>query len=164
MMLSVYLCRFLNSYYLIVYLILIEYYQEVKKTRNQENWWKDIDMAKNKGQTPEQKRLTISSKRQITIPQKFYTELGFEKDAVCTMGDGFLVIQPARKETDGDFAEQILAELIVEGYSGQELLAEFKKRQSNIRPAIESLLKEAKTVAQGNGEYYTYDDVFGREN
>ena len=100
----------------------------------------------------------------ITIPQKFYVELGFEKDAVCTMGDGFLVIQPAKKEIDGEFAEQILAELIVEGYSGQELLNEFKNRQAKIRPAIETLLEEAKAVAQGKGEYYTYDDIFGNED
>ena len=110
-----------------------------------------------------QKRVTITSKRQFTIPQKFYAELGFDKDAVCTMGDGFLVIQPVRKETEGEFAEQILAELIVEGFSGQELLKEFKKRQAKIRPAIEKLLEEASAVAKCSGEYYTYDDVFTTE-
>lgn len=109
---------------------------------------------------PTQKRVTISSKRQFTIPQKFYVDLGFDKDAICTMGDGFLVIQPAKKEESGEFAEQILTELIVEGFSGQELLEEFRKRQAKIRPAIEDLLKEAKEIAQGNGEYYTYDEVF----
>ena len=117
-------------------------------------------MAKKDNKTPIQKRVTISSKRQFTIPQKFYTELGFDKEAVCTMGDGFLVIQPVRKEINGEYAEQILADLIVEGYSGQELLIEFKKRQSNIRPTIEAMMKEAKAIAQGNGDYYTYDDLF----
>ena len=117
-------------------------------------------MAKKDNKTPIQKRVTISSKRQFTIPQKFYTELGFDKEAVCTMGDGFLVIQPVRKGINGEYAEQILADLIVEGYSGQELLIEFKKRQSNIRPAIEAMMKEAKAIAQGNGDYYTYDDLF----
>ena len=121
-------------------------------------------MSTSTKRAPIQKRVTITSKRQFTIPQKFYAELGFEKDAVCTMGDGFLVIQPAKKEIDGEFAEQILAELIVEGYSGQELLNEFKNRQAKIRPAIETLLEEAKAVAQGKGEYYTYDDIFGNED
>jgi bifunctional DNA-binding transcriptional regulator/antitoxin component of YhaV-PrlF toxin-antitoxin module len=109
---------------------------------------------------PTQKRVKITSKRQFTIPQKFFIDLGFDKDAICTMGDGFLVIQPAKNEDSGEFAEQILTELIVEGFSGQELLDEFKKRQAKIRPGIESLLKEAKEIAQGTGEYYTYDDVF----
>lgn len=108
---------------------------------------------------PTQKRVKITSKRQFTIPQKFFIDLGFDKDAICTMGDGFLVIQPAKNEDSGEFAEQILTELIVEGFSGQELLDEFKKRQAKIRPGIESLLKEAKEIAQGTAEYYTYDDV-----
>ena len=114
--------------------------------------------------TPIQKRVTITSKRQFTIPQKFYVDLGFEKDAICTLGDGFLVIQPASKVSDGEFAEQILSDLISEGYSGTELLDEFRKRQAKIRPAVEALLDEAKAVAEGNGEYYKYDDIFGSED
>ena len=112
---------------------------------------------------PIQKRVKITSKRQFTIPSKFYIDLGFESDAICTMGDGFLVIQPSKSMSEGEYAEQILSELIVEGLSGQDLLIEFKKRQSKIRPAIEEILKEAKEIAKGNGEYYTYDDVFGNK-
>ena len=110
---------------------------------------------------PTQKRVTITSKRQFTIPQKFYVDLGFAKDAICTMGDGFLVIQPAKNVDSGEFAEQILAELIVEGFSGQELLNEFKKRQSKIRTSIQTIIKKKKKIANNTSEYYTYDDVFG---
>ena len=57
---------------------------------------------------PEQKRVTITSKRQFTIPQKFYSELGFDRAAVCTMGEGMLIIQPAANVSGGgEFAEQI---------------------------------------------------------
>lgn len=111
--------------------------------------------------TPEQKKVTISSKRQFTIPQKFFTELGFDREAVCTLGNGMLIIEPARSENGGEFAEQILSDLISEGYSGQELLAEFKSRQSKVRPAVEKMLKVAKDAANGIGEYYSYEDVFG---
>ena len=111
---------------------------------------------------PEQKRVTITSKRQFTIPQKFYTELGFDRDAVCTMGDGMLVIQPVSHVSGGgEFAEQILSDLIAEGFSGQELLDEFKTRQAKVRPAVEALLEAAKAAASGTGEYSTYDDIFG---
>ncbi len=109
----------------------------------------------------EQKRVTISSKRQFTIPQKFYTELGFGREAVCTLGDGMLIIEPAMPENGGAFAEQILADLIDEGYSGRELLSEFKKRQSKVRPAVEAMLKAAKDASNGIGDFSTYDDVFG---
>ena len=110
---------------------------------------------------PEQKRVTISSKRQFTIPQKFFTELGFDREAVCTMGDGMLIIEPAREASGGEFAEQILSDLIAEGYNGQELLSEFKARQYKIRPAVEKMLEAARNAVNGSGEYYTYDDIFG---
>ena len=110
---------------------------------------------------PEQKKVTISSKRQFTIPQKFFTELGFDREAVCTLGNGMLIIEPARPENGGEFAEQILSDLIAEGYSGQDLLAEFKSRQSKVRPAVEKMLKTAKDAANGIGEYYSYEDIFG---
>ena len=113
---------------------------------------------------PEQKRVTITSKRQFTIPQKFYSELGFDREAVCTMGDGMLIIQPASHVSGGgEFAEQILTDLIAEGFSGQELLDEFKTRQAKVRPAVEAMLEAAKATASGTGEYSTYDDIFGSE-
>ena len=113
------------------------------------------------GITPEQKKVTISSKRQFTIPQKFYTALGFDREAVCTLSDGMLIIEPARSESGGEFAEHILSDLIAEGYSGQELLSEFRSRQSKVRPAVEKMLNAAKDAVNGIGEYYSYDDVFG---
>ena len=114
--------------------------------------------------SPEQKRVTISSKRQFTIPQKFFVDLEFDREAVCTKGDGMLIIQPAENRSGGgEFAEQILTDLIAEGFSGQELLDEFKSRQAKVRPAVESILEAARAVAHGEGEYSTYEDIFGSE-
>ena len=112
---------------------------------------------------PEQKRVKITTKRQFTIPQKYYTELGFDKDAICAMGDGFLILYPAAHASSGEFAEQILADLIAEGYSGTELLDEFKLRQAKVRPAVEAMLEAAKAVAHGEGEYSSFNDIFGSE-
>ena len=111
----------------------------------------------------EPKRVTITSKRQFTIPQKFYTELGFDREAVCAVRDGMLLIKPVSSAPGGEFAEQILAELIAEGYSGTELLAEFKSRQAKMRPAVEAMLQDAKAAACGEGAYSTYDEIFGPE-
>lgn len=113
---------------------------------------------------PEQKRVTITSKRQFTIPRKFYSELGFDREAVCILGDGMLIIRPAAPESGGEFAEQILADLIAEGYSGSELLKEFKIRQAKVRPAVEVMLEAAKAAAEGVGEYSAYDDIFESED
>ena len=58
------------------------------------------------------------------------------------------------------FEKQTLADLIAEGVSSDDLLIEFKSRQSRIRSSVMAVLEEAKQVAQGNGEYYTYEDIF----
>ncbi|HIS46124.1 MAG TPA: AbrB/MazE/SpoVT family DNA-binding domain-containing protein [Candidatus Scybalocola faecigallinarum] len=110
------------------------------------------------------KILSISSKRQITIPQKFYQALGFGDEAECVVRGDELVIRPVKTVSGGEFAEQILAELIAEGLSGEKLLSEFKSRQAQIRPAVEAMLSDAEDVAAGKGEFATYDDVFGMED
>lgn len=112
----------------------------------------------------EQKRVTITSKRQFTIPHKYYTELGFAREAVCIKRDGYLIIRPAAPESGGEFAEQILADLIAEGYSGPELLSQFRARQAKVRGAVEVLLEEARLAAKGEGEYSTYDEIFESED
>lgn len=63
---------------------------------------------------PEKKQVTITSKRQFTIPQKFFTELGFDRSAVCYVSDGKLIIEPVTPISGGEFAEQILKELTLD--------------------------------------------------
>ena len=111
----------------------------------------------------DRKIVSISSKRQITIPQKFYDALQFGDEAECVVRGNELVIRPARVNSGGEFAEQILADLIANGLSGDELLREFKAAQAKVRPAIEAMISEADEVASGNGEFYTYDDIFASE-
>ena len=33
-----------------------------------------------------------------------------------------------------------------------------------MRPAVEAMIAEADEVARGNGEFYTYNDIFGSED
>ena len=109
------------------------------------------------------KIINISSKRQITIPQQFYSMLGFADEAECMVRNGELVIRPVRINTGGEFAEQILKDLLDQGLSGEELLTAFKATQAKVRPAVESMIAEAESVAMGKGEYSTYDEIFAAE-
>lgn len=109
----------------------------------------------------DKKVVSISSKRQITIPRKFFDALNFADEAECVVRGNELILRPARTNSGGEFAEHILADLIASGLTGEELLREFKNRQAKVRPAVEAMIAEADKVAVGNGEYYTYDDVFG---
>ena len=118
-----------------------------------------------KGNTAvDRKIVSISSKRQITIPQKFFTLLGFGSEAECSVRGNELVIRPARQDGGGEFAEYILADLIAEGLSGKELLDAFKQKQAKVRPAVEAMLAEADAAAAAKDAYATYDDVFGAED
>ena len=112
----------------------------------------------------ERKRVSISAKRQITIPQKFFTSLGFNTEAECMIRGNELVIRPIKTETGGEFAEQILADLIAQGYSGAALLEAFKKEQRNVRPAVEAMLADAEKAANGEIDSASYEDVFGKED
>lgn len=115
------------------------------------------------GASVEKKIVTISSKRQITIPVKFFSELGFDNKAECTVRGNALIIRPAKEASGGEFAEQILEDLIKQGLSGEELLSQFKQKQAQIRLAVDKMISEAEAAAAGTGEYLSYDEVFGTE-
>lgn len=95
----------------------------------------------------ETKRINISSKRQITIPAKFFDALAFEKEVECIFSGDMLILKPVKQE-DSYFAEQILDDLIREGYTGHQLLVEFKKMNRKVKPAVENLIAEADRVAE----------------
>lgn len=108
------------------------------------------------------KRISVSQKRQITIPMEFYTSVGIDKEVECYVQNNTIVIRPVR-ESGGEFDELILADLIAQGLSGQGLLDKFKETRRQVRPAVERLLDEAQLAAQGKALRNTYEDVFGQE-
>ncbi len=109
------------------------------------------------------KRISVSQKRQITIPVEFFNIIGVQKEVECYVQNNAIVIRPIR-EGGGELDEQILADLISQGFSGQELLAKFKETRRQIRPAVERLLDEAHLAAVGKTQASTYEDVFGAED
>jgi len=120
-----------------------------------------VPQVKTKGENPMiKKRISVSQKRQITIPIEFYNSLGIDKEVECYVQNNAIVIRPVQ-ESGGEFDEQILADLISQGLSGQELLDKFKEARRQVRPAVESLLEEARLAAQGQTSSDSYEDVFG---
>ena len=108
------------------------------------------------------KRISVSQKRQITIPIEFYNSVGIDKEVECYVQNNAIVIRPVR-ESGGEFDEQILTDLIAQGLSGQELLDKFKVTRHQIRPAVERLLDKAQLAAKGEAPSNSYEDVFGPE-
>ncbi len=116
-----------------------------------------------KGGLPLSKKLiSVSQKRQITLPIEFFSSLEIGSEVECYMQNNAIVIRPVRNES-GEFDEQILADLITQGYSGTELLEKFKEMRRQIRPAVERLIAEATDAAMGKKTFGTYEDIFGPE-
>ena len=103
------------------------------------------------------KRVAVSSKRQLSIPKEFYDDLGIGDEVVMEVKNNSLLIKPI-KEGFEDFSEEILKELVSEGYEGENLLTEFKNRKSMIKPAIERMIAETREQ-----DYVTVEELFSDE-
>lgn len=110
----------------------------------------------------ERKIISVSSKRQVTIPQKFFELLGFQNEAECVLKDDGIFIRPVRLG-GSEFAEEILADLIDQGYSGEQLLEKFKEQSRKVRPAVMRLIAETDEIAR-NGESLSVDELFSAED
>lgn len=109
------------------------------------------------------KRISVSQKRQITIPIEFFNRVGIDKEVECYVENNRLIIRPVQ-DVSGEFDEEILADLIAQGLSGQALLDKFKQIRKKVRPAVQSLLDEARLAALGKAPSSTYAEVFTPED
>jgi len=120
--------------------------------------------SKVRSNSMERKIIRVSGKRQVTIPQKYFEALGFSNEAECILQNNAIVIRPIRENIGNEFSEQILADLIAQGMSGQELLVKFKEMSNKIAPAIDKLIDEADSIAKGEKKGATMTDIFGVED
>lgn len=87
------------------------------------------------------KYASVSSKRQISIPKEFYDSLGIKDEVTMELLNNRIVIKPVKDHSD-DYSEEILSDLLQEGYDKSEILEEFKRRKKKIRPSINRLIEE----------------------
>jgi len=111
----------------------------------------------------ERKIISVSVKRQLTIPQKYFDALGFSNEAECIMQDDGILIRPVRMAGGSDFSEQILADLISHGYEGQELLEKFKEYTKAVRPAVIKLLADNEAFARSGEGRIPMNELFKTE-
>jgi bifunctional DNA-binding transcriptional regulator/antitoxin component of YhaV-PrlF toxin-antitoxin module len=109
------------------------------------------------------KIISVSKKRQITIPLKFFEQLGLENEVECFVKDNSLVIRPFRNTHD-EFSVEILKELVDQGLSGHELIEQFAVNTKNIKTAIGKMTTEAERIAADEVPAATFDDIFGEKN
>lgn len=92
------------------------------------------------------KVISVSKGRQITLPIQYYRELGIIDEAECLLRDDEIVIRPVRR--GDDFSEEILKDLVEQGYTGMELVEEFQRIRAGIRPAVKQMLHQAYKAAE----------------
>ena len=90
----------------------------------------------------------ISSKRQITIPSKFYEAGGFDEYALCTWTENGLLLQPL-KVNDEDNSVTILRQLVAEGHEGDELIDKYEEIQNKIVSIKHKLQIVEDDIAEG---------------
>ena len=111
----------------------------------------------------DRKIISVSPKRQITIPLKYFEELNIDNEVECLLKGNSIIIRPLRGESD-EFAEEILKDLVSQGLSGEELIEEFKKKTKEIKGAISAMLEETDKIATGEIPSATMEDIFGMED
>ncbi|MBP1970324.1 bifunctional DNA-binding transcriptional regulator/antitoxin component of YhaV-PrlF toxin-antitoxin module [Virgibacillus natechei] len=99
-----------------------------------------VDMADIHGKPV--RRVKVSKQRQISIPRDFYDALDLDDEAIVEYTGKEIVIRPAVFE-DVDFSEDILKDLVKQGYSGDELIEEFSRIKSKIPKAMDYMKREA---------------------
>ena len=113
----------------------------------------------------EKKNIPVSSKRQITIPQKFFKALDLESEVECSFTGEEIIIRPVQVET-GYFAQEILNDLVDKGFAGEELKKEFSRLNKAVRPAVKAMLEDARNYAKKYMDNYVdkTDEIFGQED
>lgn len=123
----------------------------------------------------ENRKLKAAVHRAIRITNNSFQELGINATLEDALGERYAVSDENNDKNEvnssdpecehtpsGEFDDLILSDLIKEGYEGEALLAEFRIRRAEIRPAVEKLLQQADDAAKGIGEYSTLEEVFGK--
>ena len=114
------------------------------------------------GSVMERKIISVTGKRQVTIPLKFYERLRFGKEVECLLTNDAIVLRPLIN-SDDSFTMEILKDLVSQGLSGDELLERFAEQRANIKKAVGMLIDEADEIAEGKRKSATTKDIFGEE-
>ena len=110
------------------------------------------------------KKISVSQKRQITIPKEFFDALKIGDEIECYIEDNCIVIKPVVENSLNDFSEFILQDIIKEGFKGNDILKEFKKRRKKLESAAKEFNKKIDEEISNANNLASFEDVFGKED
>ncbi|MFB4166140.1 hypothetical protein ACE1TI_20695 [Alteribacillus sp. JSM 102045] len=109
------------------------------------------------------RRVKVSRQRQINIPKEYHEALNLEDEAFLEFTGKEIIIRPADPEVI-DFSEDILRDLISQGYEGNQLIEEFTRIKSNIPKALDYLKQETMEQPTVTGSLDEYLDALEDED
>jgi bifunctional DNA-binding transcriptional regulator/antitoxin component of YhaV-PrlF toxin-antitoxin module len=115
--------------------------------------------------TEESRIIRVSSKNQITIPQKFAESLGLDKEVECVLRENEIIIRRFVKTSENfeDYSDLILRDLIAQGLQDNELLLAFTEAKRKMRAAGQKIRQEALVAItkDARDSYQVHADIFG---
>lgn len=106
------------------------------------------------------KRISVSEKRQITIPKEFFDALNIGNEIECSIANNCIIIKPVVDTSLDEFSEYILRDIINDGVSNENILNEFKIRKQKLKKAAKAYNEEIDEKIKNQGELLCAEDVF----
>lgn len=116
-----------------------------------------------KNKTMKTKKISVSEKRQITIPKDFFDALNIGKEIECGMVDNYIIIKPIRENFTDEFSEYILQDILKEGYKDKDILEEFKKRRNELKKAAKEFNNDIDDEIKNISNLKGINEVFGSD-
>jgi bifunctional DNA-binding transcriptional regulator/antitoxin component of YhaV-PrlF toxin-antitoxin module len=91
------------------------------------------------------KKITVTGKRQITIPKNFFDHLGIGTAVAAYLREGGIFLKPIRdeKETIAEIdTREIVHQAIAEGLTGDELADEIARRVGELNKLLDRRIQE----------------------
>ncbi len=116
-----------------------------------------------KNKTMKTKKISVSEKRQITIPKDFFDALNIGKEIECGMVDNYIIIKPIQENFTDEFSEYILQDILKEGYKDKDILEEFKKRRNELKKAAKEFNNDIDDEIKNISNLKGINEVFGSD-
>lgn len=116
-----------------------------------------------KNKTMKTKKISVSEKRQITIPKDFFDALNIGKEIECGMVDNYIIIKPIQENFTDEFSEYILQDILKEGYKDKDILEEFKKRRNELKKAAKEFNNDIDDEMKNISNLKGINEVFGSD-
>ncbi|MED4353592.1 AbrB/MazE/SpoVT family DNA-binding domain-containing protein [Schinkia azotoformans] len=111
----------------------------------------------------ENREITVTGKRQITIPKSFYERLSIDKTLQAFLTPDGIYLKPKQNEDESVYDEDIksiIKKVMSEGYSSEEMVEEIAYRIKKYNEFIDNRIREFEKDLGNESESDDLEDEF----